>query len=237
MLVADGDLDESLQYLAGTLPCQAPVRLQHLVRLEEEPGVEEQGRGLQGLGQRRRGRRAQRLGGERGDRTPGARDHRAALLRLGGGEPCGHDFRIACQTGQNAPGPGIVQGGQDRLGEAAAHAKVGEGRRRHPTPGEGRRRHPTPEGATGSRGGAGAGIAAPRTTWLPARRSCSARLSRRRPAMAKPRPSVPRETKYPMKRKNAAPMESAAPSMPTTRTPASILPRVCPPTQACRITL
>ena len=187
--------------LRGCHPRPAPVGLQHLVRLEEEPGVEEQGRRLQRVASAPAGR-AKRRRRHRGARPAGTRDDRAALVAPRRGEPVGHGPASHARLARTRRAAGswsaarIVSASRLRAREAtgAAGAIIPRSEaRRAPWPAPGPRR---PERR------------APRG--CPARRSCRARLSRRRPAMAKPRPKVPSEAKYPMKRRNAAPMERHA---------------------------
>src|SRR6185295_16151940 len=210
VLVADRDLDEPLQRLARVALRGHPVGLEHLVNLEVKPGVEEQAGRLQGLVEI--GLRGQyRSIGQRAGRTAGALPDRGRQLILLGREPAARRRIVGRQRAQLAARVLVAQRGDDRARQTIAHTQ--RQRRQHASYGVdvgGGGSTDLAGGATGvsgestsvaggSSGWTGAGRWTRRTsgrggmrrsTRLPAMRSCRARLSRRRPAIRYPNPTM-----------------------------------------------
>jgi hypothetical protein len=68
-------------------------------------------------------------------RAARASHHRAALIGLVGGKPPGRGPGIPRETGQQAPGRGLVQSAQDRPGQSLSRAARGKGRAHQLGPG------------------------------------------------------------------------------------------------------
>ncbi len=155
------------------------MRLEQLVDLEEQSGVEEDGRVVEGgvevVGGAVHGTRREGAGGAT---RAGAEGIAMGGLTL---EPGARSLGIPGEVRQLAPRLLVVQRGQDGLREPIAQPERQRGDQRC-SGGDGTSATATAStGGSGGAGGAAGGLT--RSTRVPAMRSCSARLSRRNPAM------------------------------------------------------
>src|SRR5262249_44625026 len=159
---------------------------EQLVNFEGQPGVEERGCLREHIGEGWLGRR-QRQGSQRAARALGALTKKHAGPVAIGAEPFVFGDRPFRDVGQTETRGRIVKRGQDRGGEPVAGAQ------------RQRRNHTVGFAAAGADSGGGATRIGrregTRSTRLPAIRSCSARLSRRSPAMTNPIPTGASEAK------------------------------------------
>src|SRR5438445_66467 len=190
VLVAHRHLDEPLQRLAIAPLRVAPRGLEKLVDLEIEMRVEKGRRGVEDV-RARADSRADRSRGERGAGAHRALPQKAPVRELVVLEPGRGRGARRTERRQLATRLGVVQRGEDDLGQTV------------PDPEGGRRDHATPEAvdstsvSAGGRAEGSAAVAGNRcSTRVLAIRSWRARLSRRSPAMTKPSMTGAAEAKY-----------------------------------------
>src|SRR2546425_4246447 len=223
VLVAHRHLDEPLQRLAIAPLRVAPRGLEKLVDLEIEMRVEKGRRGVEDV-RARADSRADRSRGERGAGAHRALPQKAPVRELVVLEPGRGRGARRTERRQLATRLGVVQRGEDDLGQTV------------PDPEGGRRDHATPEAVDStsvSAGGPGGGSAADagpqRSPRLPATCPWREQLSPRGPAMTKPSMTGAAEAKYATWRRSAVPNGGGPASSTTTRTPTIIFPIVWPP--------
>ena len=171
VLIADRDLDQPLQRLAGLALGGDPVRLEHLVDLEVQARIEEQSSRLQRLAEIGV-RRQRRTIGQRPGRATGALPHRGPPLILVRREPAACRGVVCRQRAQLAPRALVAECRDDRARQTLRTRSGSVG-----NTGATARERAAPAAASSSAARDRHGAPA-RRAWAPARPASAARAGR-----------------------------------------------------------